>query len=78
MSYWCNICQRNKITGVWQPCSEDCPVFGKHFEDLAEIVVSIKGIKIRSTCKHMRDDGICLNGTSSTGRCEEHCSYFEQ
>lgn len=31
----------------------------------------------RDVCKHMREDGICLKGASSTGRCEEHCSYFE-
>lgn len=32
---------------------------------------------IREKCKHMREDGICLNGASSNGRCKEHCSYYE-
>ena len=28
-------------------------------------------------CKHIREDGICLNDSSSTGRCDKHCSYYE-
>ena len=77
MSKWCDTCHRNELTGEWRPCSEDCSVFGKSFDDLAKIVVSIKGIKIKPKCKHMRDDGICLKGASSTGMCKEHCSYYE-
>jgi hypothetical protein len=44
MSKWCNTCHRNEITGEWRSCNRDCPVFGRYFEDLAEIVVSIKEI----------------------------------
>ena len=78
MSKWCDTCHRNEITGEWKSCSKDCPVFGKNFEEFARIVVSMQGIKIRERCKHMNDDGICLNGASSNGRCKEHCSYFER
>ena len=78
MSKWCETCHRNELAGEWQPCSEDCPVFGKDFNELAKIVVSMKGIKIRAKCKHMREDGICLKGASSTGVCHEHCSHFER
>jgi hypothetical protein len=39
MSKWCNTCYRNEITGKWKSCSEDCPVFGKSFEELAKIVI---------------------------------------
>ena len=78
MSKWCKTCHRNELAGVWLPCSDDCPVFEKDFDDIAKIVVSMQGIKIRPRCKHMRNDGICLKSASSTGICEEHCSYFEQ
>lgn len=44
MSKWCGACSRNEITGEWQSCSNDCPAFGKHFDDLVKIVVSIKEI----------------------------------
>lgn len=39
MSKWCDTCSRNKITGELRSCSKDCPAFGKHHEELAEIVI---------------------------------------
>lgn len=39
MSKWCNTCYRNEFTGEWQPCSKDCPVFGKDFDELAKIII---------------------------------------
>jgi hypothetical protein len=36
-----------------------------------------KGIDSDAVCKHMRLDGACLKGASSTGKCKEHCSYYE-
>ena len=30
----------------------------------------------KAKCKHMREDGICLKGASSTGMCKEHCSHY--
>lgn len=44
MAKWCDTCYRNEITGEWKSCSDDCPVFGKYFDELAKIVVSIKEI----------------------------------
>lgn len=44
MSKWCNACHRNELTDVWQSCNKSCPVFGKYFDDLAKIVVSIEEI----------------------------------
>jgi len=40
MSKWCNTCYRNEITGDWKSCNNDCPVFGKDFDELAKIVLS--------------------------------------
>ena len=28
-------------------------------------------------CKHMKEDGICLKGASSTGMCQKCCSHYE-
>lgn len=39
MSKWCDTCYRNEITKEWKSCDSDCPVFGKHFEELAKIVI---------------------------------------
>ena len=39
MSKWCETCYRNEMTGEWKPCGNDCPVFGKYFEDLAKMVI---------------------------------------
>ena len=39
MSKWCSTCYRNEITGEWKSCGEDCPVFGKDFEELAKVVI---------------------------------------
>lgn len=36
MSKWCSTCYRNETTGEWKSCGEDCPVFGKSFEELAK------------------------------------------
>lgn len=44
MAKWCNTCNRNVITGEWQSCNDDCPVYGKSHDELAKIVVSIKEI----------------------------------
>ena len=33
--------------------------------------------KFKKVCKHMREDGVCLKGASSSGRCQEHCSHYE-
>lgn len=35
MSRWCNECHLAKQTGEYMNCSQECPVFGKHFEELA-------------------------------------------
>lgn len=40
MSKWCETCHRNKATGIWASCEPSCPVFGKDFEELAEMVVT--------------------------------------
>ena len=40
MSKWCSTCYRNEFTGEWQSCNDDCPVFGKSFDDLAKTVIS--------------------------------------
>lgn len=40
MSIWCNECHRNKLTGKWTYCDEECPIFGMHFEDLAKRILS--------------------------------------
>ena len=39
MSRWCDTCHRNDITGLWQSCSSDCPVFGKDFGTLQRAVL---------------------------------------
>ena len=39
MSKWCSTCHRNIITGEWNSCGDDCPVFGKYFDELARIVI---------------------------------------
>jgi hypothetical protein len=39
MSKSCNTCHRNAITGEWKSCDEDCPVFGKYFDELAKMVI---------------------------------------
>ena len=40
MSKWCDTCYRNNITGINESCNEDCPIFGKSFEELvAEMVI---------------------------------------
>lgn len=39
MSKWCNTCHRNDLKDKWNSCSSDCPVFGKDFDELAEIVI---------------------------------------
>lgn len=35
MGRWCNECHLGKQMGEYMSCSEECPVFGKHFEELA-------------------------------------------
>ena len=42
MSKWCNTCHRNELKDKWNSCSSDCPIFGKDFDDLAEIVIKQK------------------------------------
>ena len=39
MSRWCDTCHRNEITGLWQSCSSDCPIFGKDFGRLQRFVL---------------------------------------
>ena len=39
MAKWCDTCWRNEITEEWKSCNDDCPVFGKDFEELAKIVI---------------------------------------
>ena len=39
MSKWCDTCYRNEAIGEWKSCDDSCPVFGKHFEQLARYVV---------------------------------------
>ena len=42
MGKWCGICYRNEIYNDWWSCNEDCPVFGKDFEELAKIIIVMK------------------------------------
>ena len=37
MSKWCDTCY---ITGKYKPCGENCPVFRRHFGELAHHVIS--------------------------------------
>ena len=71
MSKWCNTCHRNELTGVWQSCNADCPVFGKDFEELAKIVVSIQGIKIKD--ERCCDNCGRLDGWNGCGEYVEDC-----
>lgn len=35
--------------------------------------------QLQGVCKHKREDGVCLIGASSSGRCKfPVCSYYEQ
>lgn len=39
--------------------------------------ISVRCIKL--VCKHRKDDGICLKGASSSGKCiYPSCSYYER
>ena len=42
MSRWCNKCQREKITGKYESCEPNCPVFGKYPVDLDCIVLGLE------------------------------------
>ena len=42
MSKWCDYCYRNEIYNDWNSCSEDCPVFGKSYEELAKDIIVMK------------------------------------
>ena len=42
MSKWCDNCYRNEIYDQWNSCSEDCPVFGKSYEELAKDIIIMK------------------------------------
>lgn len=39
MSKWCDTCHRNELKYKSDSCSSDCPIFGKHFDDLAKKVI---------------------------------------
>ena len=39
MSKWCNTCHRNELPDEWTSCDNECPVFGKSFDDLAKAVI---------------------------------------
>lgn len=48
------------------------------FDEMEELSRSLFGKEWdEDVCIHMREDGVCLNGASSTGRCKKHCSYFD-
>lgn len=40
MSRWCNTCHLENVTGRYEPCDENCPVFGKDFNDLAKRIIA--------------------------------------
>lgn len=42
MSKWCNTCHRNELKDKWNSCRSDCLIFGKDFDDLAEMVIKLK------------------------------------
>lgn len=42
MSKWCDTCHRNEITGEWESCSKDCPIFGKDPEEIKDIATEMK------------------------------------
>ena len=42
MAKWCNKCYRNELTGEWKSCNDDCPIFGKSYEELIKIVLENK------------------------------------
>lgn len=62
MSKWCDACYRNEITGELVSCNSDCPVFGKHFEELAKIVIENE---VKKT-KHISDIDVM----------KQHISFF--
>lgn len=33
---------------------------------------------IEARCRHMKENGICMKGASSSGMCMQYCSYFER
>lgn len=48
------------------------------FDEMEELSRSLFGKEWdEDVCIHMREDCVCLNGASSTGRCKKHCSYFD-
>lgn len=51
MSRWCNTCHCSE----YKSCDKDCIVFGKHFEELAEIVIKQQAEidALRWTNKHL-------------------------
>ena len=55
MGKWCNTCHRNELKDKWNSCRNDCPIFGKDFDDLAEMVIKQKeeNDALRWTNKHL-------------------------
>ena len=47
MAKWCGTCAKCAITGEYNGCDDSCPVFGKSFEELAEIAVKYGMLKSR-------------------------------
>lgn len=48
MSKWCETCYRNNMSDGWKSCDDDCPVFGKHFEELAKF--NIRAEELLKAC----------------------------
>ena len=49
MSKWCDTCHRNKTNDKWNSCDNTCPVFGKNFEELAEMIINLSKEKKEET-----------------------------
>ena len=47
MAKWCETCAKCTVTGKYNGCDNSCPVFGKSFEELAEIAVKYEMLKSR-------------------------------
>lgn len=76
--YHKNLKQYGIFIGYAWESDEECDVdFEMEDEDLEQKHVSVSWLEFE--CKYRRKDGICLKGTSSSGKCtNSSCSYYER
>lgn len=74
MSKWCETCHRNEITGEWRSCSDDCPVFGKFFDDLAKIVIEYEA-KADEWIADMESSKYKVNDSAYAKGCNDVLDY---